>query len=58
MLITLIILFFVLVTAGLIFTVNRYNRALPEKKSNALPPPDPALLFTSDVEAEEPVDNR
>ncbi|HKS40587.1 MAG TPA: hypothetical protein VJX74_08210 [Blastocatellia bacterium] len=58
MLITLIILFFVLVTAGLIFTVNRYNRALPEKKSNALPPPDPALLFTSDVEAEKPVDNR
>lgn len=57
MLITLIILFFALVTAGLIFTVNRYNRALPEKKSNALPP-NPALLFTSDVEAEEPVDNR
>ena len=58
MFITLIILFFVLVTAGFIFTLNRYNRALPEKKSNALPPPDPALLFTPDAEAEEPVDNR
>ena len=58
MLITLIILFFVLATAGFIFTVNRYNRALPENKSNALPPPDSALLFTSDVEAEERIDNR
>ncbi len=57
MIVTLIILFFVLVTAGFIFTVNRYNRALPEKRSNALPP-DPALLFTSNVEAEEQVDDR
>lgn len=58
MIITLIILFFALVTAGFVFTVNYYNRALPEKKSNALPPHGSALLFTPDVEAERPVDNR
>src|SRR4051812_47837370 len=58
MVITLIILFFVLVTAGVVFTVNRYNRALPENGSNALPPRDSALLFTPDIEAEEKVDDR
>ena len=58
MIIALIILFFVLATAGVIFTVNRYNRALPEKRSNALPPPDSALLFTPDVEAEGQIDDR
>ena len=58
MIITLIILFFALATAGVIFTVNRYNRALPEDKPNALQPPDSAPLFTSYVEAEEPPDDR
>jgi len=58
MFITLIILFFVLATAGFIFTVKRYNRALPENRSNALQPPASALLFTSDVEAEKRIDNR
>lgn len=57
MIITLIILFFVLATAGVIFTVNRYNRALPEKKSNDLPPPDPALLFAPYAEAADHVDD-
>ncbi|MGA9771266.1 MAG: hypothetical protein WBV94_19685 [Blastocatellia bacterium] len=58
MIIVLIILFFALATVGFIYTVNRYNRALPDGKPNALQPPDPALLFTSYAEAEEPVDNR
>ena len=58
MVFVLIILFFALATAGFIFTVNRYNRALPEKKSNALPPSDSALLFAPEVEAGEPVDDR
>lgn len=48
-----------LATAGFIFTVNRYARALPEKnRASAFPPPDSALLFTSEVEAEEQTDNR
>lgn len=58
MTIILIILFFVFATVGIIFTVNRYNRALPANGSNALPPREPALLFTPDAEAEGPVDNR
>jgi hypothetical protein len=53
----LIILVIMLATAGFIFTVNR--RALPEKTGpRAFPPPGSALLFTSDAEAEEQIDNR
>lgn len=58
MIIILVILFFMLATVGVIFTVNRYNRALPANKSNAFPPLDSALLFTSAVEAEEPIDDQ
>jgi hypothetical protein len=55
----LIILVIMLATAGFIFTVNRYARTLPEKdRASAFPPPDSALLFTSAVEAEEPIYNR
>lgn len=59
MIFVLIILVIMLATAGFIFTVNHYNRALPEKnRANALPPPDSVLLFASDVEAGAPADNR
>ena len=58
MLITLIILFFVLVTAGLIFTVNRYNRALPEKEIERSAATRSGSVIHINVEAEEPVDNR
>src|ERR1044071_2770313 len=58
MFITLIILVFVLATAGFIFTVKRYNRALPENRPNALQRPESVLLFTPNVEAEKRVDNR